>query len=175
MQPTPQDVADAVGKEAGDELESAAGRIKHCLAQLQDEQIWRRPTPSMNSIANLILHVCGNVGQWINAGIGGGEDKRDRPKEFSAQNSVSRDDLLGHLDTTLTQAKATLVNASPADLLEKRRIQGFDVTGMQAVFESVAHFRGHTQEIVHIARCQLGDDYEFAFVPSTPEQGAPPH
>ncbi len=72
----------------------------------------------------------------------------------------------------LSGAKAALAEASPADLLKCRRIQGFDVTGMQAIFESVAHFRGHTQEIVHVTRIQLGDDYEFAFVPKTPEQGA---
>lgn len=104
MQPTPQDVADAVGKEAGDELESAAGRIKHCLAQLQDEQIWRRPTPSMNSIANLILHVCGNVRQWITSGIGRAEDTPNLPTEFSEQGSFAKAELLRRLDVALAKA-----------------------------------------------------------------------
>jgi hypothetical protein len=57
--------------------------------------------------------------------------------------------------------------------MEPRRIQGFDVTGAAAIFDSVPHFRGHTQEIVHMTRLQLGDAYKFAWTPTTPEQGAP--
>jgi len=52
-------------------------------------------------------------------------------------------------------------------------IQGFDVTGVAAVFDSVPHFRGHTQEIVHMTRLQSGDADEFAWTPTTPEHGAP--
>ncbi len=173
MEPTAQDVAAAVAKEAGDELDGAVRKIEHCMKQLNEEQVWWRPAASMNSIANLILHVCGNVRQWITSGIGGAEDARNRPTEFSEQDSIARDELLRRLDVAVAEAKAALANASPAVLLGSRRIQGFDVTGMQAIFESIAHFRGHTQEIVHMTRIRLGGDYEFAFVPTTPEQGAP--
>jgi hypothetical protein len=51
--------------------------------------------------------------------------------------------------------------------------QGFNVTGLAAVFDSVPHFPGHTQEIVHMTRLQLGDADEFARTPTTPEHGAP--
>jgi len=47
------------------------------------------------------------------------------------------------------------------------------VTGAAAIFDSVPHFRGHTQEIVHMTRLQLADAYKFGWTPSTPEQGAP--
>ena len=173
MEPTAQEVAGAVVNEAGDELEAAVSKIDHCLKQLSDEQVWWRPPASMNSVANLILHLCGNVRQWITSGIGGAEDMRDRPKEFSEQVRIAKDELLRRLDQTVSEARRALANLSAADLLRRRRIQGFEVTGFQALVESVAHFRGHTQEIVHITRCQLGDNYDFAFVPTTPEQGAP--
>jgi len=58
-------------------------------------------------------------------------------------------------------------------LLEIRRIQGFNVTGLAAIFDSVPHFRGHTQEIIGMTRLQLGDAYKFAWTPTTPEQGGP--
>jgi len=58
--------------------------------------------------------------------------------------------------------------------LTGRRIQGFNVTGLAALFDSVPHFRGHTQEIVHMTRMQLGDAYKFAWTPTTPEHGAAP-
>ena len=77
------DLAHAVGIEAGRELEAAFGRIKHCLRQLSEEQVWWRPSPALNSIGNLILHLCGNLRQWIVAGLGGAADHRNRPSEFA--------------------------------------------------------------------------------------------
>jgi hypothetical protein len=171
MEPTAKDITAAATSAAVDELDGAVKTIQHCLNQLTDDQIWWRPAASMNSIGNLMLHVCGNVGQWITSSIGGVEDTRDRPKEFSEKGPIAKDELLRRLDVTVTKAKAALAKASPADLLERRRIQAFDVTGLGAIFHSVAHLRGHAQETVHMTRCQLGDDYEFAFVPTTPEQG----
>lgn len=173
MEPTAQDVAATVAKEAGDELDDAVQRIKHCMKQLNEEQVWWRPAASMNSIGNLLLHVGGNVRQWITSGVGGAEDERDRPMEFAEHGPIAKDELLRRLDVTVAGAKAALAKSSATDLSEHRRIQGFDVTGLGAIFHSVAHFRGHTQEIVHMTRCQLDDDYKFAFVPTSPEQGAP--
>jgi hypothetical protein len=77
------------------------------------------------------------------------------------------------VEDTVAEMKTALTENSAEELLRVRRIQGNDVTGMQAIFHSVAHFRGHTQKIVHMTRCQLGDSYEFDFIPTTAEQGAP--
>ncbi|MFQ5730508.1 MAG: DUF1572 family protein [Planctomycetaceae bacterium] len=165
--------ATAVTDEAADELGDALKKVRHCCDQLTAEQLWTQPCDGLNSIANLVLHLCGNLRQWIVSGIGGAPDVRDRPREFSARGSLSKTELLDKLATTVAEAQAAL-HAAPADeLLRSRRIQGFEVSGVRAMFESVAHFRGHTQEIVHITRTLLGDDYRFDFVPQTPEQGAP--
>ena len=64
-------------------LVHAVEKIEHCLGQLTVEQVWWRPTAEQNSIGNLVLHICGNVGQWILSGVGGMPDSRDRPLEFS--------------------------------------------------------------------------------------------
>src|SRR4029077_4440954 len=80
---TADEMAAAVGREAATELTSALAKIKHCLGQLTEEQVWWRSRPSLNSIGNLILHLCGNVRQWIVAGLGGAADSRDRPAEFA--------------------------------------------------------------------------------------------
>lgn len=172
MKPTAKEITTAATKAATDELDGAVKTIEHCLNQLTDEQVWWRPAAEMNSIANLILHVCGNVAQWITSGVGGVEDTRDRPKEFSEQGPIDKHELLQRLTVTVVEAKRALAKAYPENLLDHLHIQAFAVTGLGAVFHSVAHLRGHAQEIVHMTRCQLGDDYEFAFVPTTPEQGA---
>src|SRR5262245_36532911 len=98
---TADELATTVDREAGNELASALARIKHCLGQLSDEQVWWRSHPSLNSIGNLTLHLCGNVRQWIVAGLSGGANVRDRPAEFSEPGSIPRDELLRRLEAVV--------------------------------------------------------------------------
>ncbi|SRR5579883_80786 len=170
---TADELAAMVGTAATHELDTALERIKHCLDQLTDEQIWHRHQPGLNSIGNLILHLCGNLRQWIVAGIGGASDDRNRPAEFAEQGPIPKEELMRSLEVVAEEAKWVLAGVNARQLAEVRRIQGFDVTGVAAIFDSVPHFRGHTQEIVHMTRLQLGDSYKFAWTPTTPEQGAP--
>ena len=154
------------------ELDSALARIKHCLDQLTEAHVWHRPGEGQNSIANLLLHLAGNLRQWIIVGLGGGHDNRDRPREFNASEGPPKDELLRLLEETVREVKETLAHQTAADLIRVRRIQGFDVTGLAAIFDSIPHFRGHTQEIVFRTRLLLGDTYRFAWQPTTKEQGA---
>jgi hypothetical protein len=171
---TADELAAAVGNEAANELASALGKIKHCLGQLSDEQVWWRSRSSLNSVGNLILHLCGNVRQWTVAGLGGAADVRDRPAEFSERGPIPKDELLRRLEAVVDEARTVLARQTARQLLKARRIQGFDVTGLVAIFDSVPHFRGHTQEIISMTRLQLGDAYKFQWKPITPEQGGPP-
>jgi hypothetical protein len=170
---TADELAAAVGAAAAHELDSALLRIKHCLGQLNDSQAWHRSQPGLNSIGNLVLHLYGNLRQWVVAGLGGAPDVRNRPAEFAEAGPVPKDELVRNLEAVVEEAKRILAGVDARQLKEGRRIQGFDVTGAAAIFDSVPHFRGHTQEIVHITRLQLGDAYRFAWTPTTPEQGAP--
>ena len=170
---TADELAAAVGTGAAHELESALARIKHCLGQLSDEQVWRRSRPSLNSIGNLILHLCGNLRQWIVAGVGGAADIRNRPAEFAERGPTPKEELMRNLEAVVEEAKHILARVDARQLVGFRRIQGFEVTGLAAIFGSVPHFRGHAQEIIHMTRLQLGDAYKFAWTPMTPEQGAP--
>src|SRR5207248_5165333 len=111
----------------------------------------------LNSIGNLILHLCGNLRQWIVAGLGEAADGWDRPAEFSERGPIPKEELLRRLEDVVDEARAVLARQTARQLLEARRIQDFDVTGLAAIFDSVPHFRGHTQEVVSITRLQLGD------------------
>jgi hypothetical protein len=167
------ELAKAVGAAAAHEREAAFSRIKHCLDQLTDTQIWHRPGQGQNSIANLLLHLGGNLRQWLVVGLGGGEDRRDRPREFADDSGLPKAKLLAALEATVDEVKSVLVRQTPAELLRVRRIQGFEVTGLDAILNSIPHFRGHTQEIIFRTRLLLGDQYRFAWQPATKEQGAP--
>jgi hypothetical protein len=166
---------------ARETLAEGLHKIEHCLSQLTDEQVWWRPgsnnvatqkspTTEMNSIANLILHLAGNLRQWIIAGVGGAKDVRNRPLEFADRTRRPNAELLALLKATVSEADAVLARLTPDQLLVNRRIQGFDTNITAAVFGAISHFRGHVQEIIHLTRVQLGDRYHFAFVPQGAEQ-----
>jgi hypothetical protein len=127
----------------------------------------------MNSLGNIVLHLCGNVRQWIIRGVQGGVDDRDRPGEFTARTHIPRDELLRQLANVVAEADAVFASLSDGVLLQGRRVQGFDETVLSAVLNSLTHFCGHAQEVIYITRLQLGERYRFAWTPATPEQGAP--
>src|SRR5438132_13723655 len=81
-------------------------KIERSLELLTDEQIWWRANPQSNSIGNLLLHLSGNVRQWIVCGLGGAPDERDRDSEFAERNLIPRDELLARLKQTLSDADA---------------------------------------------------------------------
>ena len=173
MHITADEFARAVGAEAGTALADSAELIRHCLDQLTDEQVWRREGEDRNSIGNLVLHLCGNVRQWLISGVGGAKDLRDRPREFSERGPIPKAELLRQLQAVVGEASAALFAVKADQLLRKRRIQAFEVSGLGAIFSAVPHFRGHTQEIVHMTRDLLGGGYRFHWVPAGPGQGAP--
>lgn len=155
------------------QLAERADRIGHCVGQLDEGQVWWRPQKSMNSIANLLLHLRGNLRQWIVSGVGGMPGVRDRPGEFSERGAIPKDELLGRFRAVVAEVDGVLANLDDGRLLEPRRIQGFDETVLSATWHSLEHLGGHAQEIIHLTRLQLGDRYRFAWTPSTPEQGTP--
>ena len=101
---TTDELATQFGKEAAVELNDALGKIKHCLDQLDDAQIWSRPQASLNSIGNLLLHLEGNLTQWIVGGIGGAEDHRDRPAEFAERGPIPKSNLIRRLEAAVAHA-----------------------------------------------------------------------
>ena len=165
-------LASSVTKEAASCIDYGLNKIQHCLNQLDEGQVWWRPEPNMNSIGNLLLHLAGNVRQWIVAGVGDLEDTRLRRQEFADRNELPKGELLQSLVAVLDEAKRTMEAASESDLLTETRIQGHDVTKLGAIWHSVTHFQGHVQEIIGMTRQQLGDDYVFEWSPSSPEEGA---
>ncbi|MGD0540615.1 MAG: DUF1572 family protein [Tepidisphaeraceae bacterium] len=151
-------------------LSEGMRKIRHCVDQLTDDQIWWRPKPDMNSIANLMLHLSGNLRQWIIAGVGGETDIRNRPMEFADRSNRPKSEILALLAKVVSEADKTLARLTPEQLLSRRRIQGHDTTVLSAITDTISHFRGHVQEIIHMTRVQLGEKYRFDYVPKSVEQ-----
>lgn len=136
-------------------------KIERCLELLTDEQIWWRANPQSNSIGNLLLHLSGNVRQWIVCSLGGAQDARDRDSEFAQRSIIPRDELIARLKQTLSEADATLANFDLDKLLERHVIQGLDVTALEAIFHVVEHFSMHAGQIFLLAKVLAKEEWAF--------------
>jgi hypothetical protein len=142
-------------------LEQYWPRLRSCVEGLTDEQVWWRPNDSSNSIGNLILHLNGNVRQWLIASFQRSDDSRDRPAEFRERRLIPASTLLEKLCATLQDASEVLALLSEADLLTTFEIQGYTVTGLSAVYQVVEHFALHYGQIVYVTKLLRGEDLGF--------------
>ena len=135
--------------------------LKECVAPLSEEQVWWRPNETSNCIGNLLLHLNGNVDQWLVASFNKREDQRDRPAEFAANGQASVGELLAKLGATVDAAAAVLGRLTVGELPAPYRIQGYDVRGLDAVYQVVEHFGLHYGQILYISKSLTGKDLGF--------------
>jgi uncharacterized damage-inducible protein DinB len=136
-------------------------RLRETVAPLTEEQVWWRPNEASNSVGNLLLHLNGNIGQWIIASFTRREDARNRPAEFSARGTVPVAEMLARLASTVEEAGAVLGWLTEPDLLANYEIQGYKVTGLYAIYHSVEHFAMHYGQIAYIAKNLTARDLGF--------------
>ena len=142
-------------------LEHYWARLRACVEPLSEEQVWWRPNQASNSIGNLILHLNGNVRQWLVDSFNGTADERDRPAEFAATSGLTAALLLEKLGATMTEAAAMLARLTEDELVAPYQIQGYHVTGLEAVYQVVEHFGLHYGQIAYIAKSMSGRDLGF--------------
>ena len=136
-------------------------RLRQCVEPLAAEQVWWRPNDASNSIGNLILHLNGNVRQWLVDSFNRGEDKRDRPAEFGQRDLIAPRLILEKLATTMDEAAAVLDRLTQEELAAPYEIQGYHVHGLDAVYQAVEHFGLHYGQIAYIAKSLTGRDLGF--------------
>ncbi|MFB3922692.1 MAG: DUF1572 family protein [Terriglobia bacterium] len=147
-------------------------RIARCLALLSEKEVWWRPHATSNSVGNLVLHLEGNVRQWIIAGVGGAPDRRQRDTEFAARGPLPRRELVGRLRKTVNEACRIVARATPKDLARPRMIQGYRVTGFQALYHVTEHFAYHAGQIILITKMRRRRDLKFTHLPKQQPQPA---
>ncbi|HEX9631671.1 MAG TPA: DinB family protein [Gemmatimonadales bacterium] len=138
-----------------------AVKIRLCLEQLSDDDLWWRPNEGSNSIGNLLLHLAGNIRQWIVSGVGGAPDARRRQAEFDERGPLPRAELLERFTTALSDADRVLGTLDPAVLAQDRKIQGRDTNVFHAIYHVIEHFGMHTGQIMYITKLRTGRDLGF--------------
>ena len=146
---------------AADKLVENLDRIEACLTELPPPSLWARDSESENAVGNLLLHLEGNVRQWILSGIGAEPDERDRPSEFSARTGASGSALLAKLSGTVGEAVALIRSLPHTRLADEVSIQGFNTTVLSAIFHVVEHFSGHTYQIILLTKRFTKKDLGF--------------
>src|SRR5260370_14320456 len=109
-------------------LDAMTANLRVCLGKLTDAQIWERHGAHENAVGNLVLHLCGNMRQWIMHGVGGAPDVRVRDKEFSADGGLSGAALIEKFETTVAEARGIIDSLPPAGLVERTAAQNREVS-----------------------------------------------
>jgi uncharacterized damage-inducible protein DinB len=162
---------------AADKLRGHSAQVLRCADMLSDDQLWFRPNENSNSVANLLLHLRGNVAQWILGGVCGQPIERNRRAEFAQRERIPREDLISPLEETVASAVQNLKRLPASALTNEYVIQEYRVTGTAAVVHVVEHFAFHTGQIVTTTKWLLDVDLslydEEGHWRGPPQSGAP--
>ena len=159
-------------EESAGRAENTRNRVNHCLDQLSDEDIWWTPHKNVNSIGIIIQHLCGNLGQWALAGVGGKKDTRERPKEFIVENKTPKKDLQARFNEMVNRVIDVYAKFDPNCLSETKTIQGKERNLLHVIYSTMTHLELHAGQIVYITKIRAGAEYKPFWVPSNKEQGA---
>ena len=153
-----QNLIDEFKSYSQSKLHDSLAQIEKCLNLLTLEQIWHRPNEVSNAIGNLVIHLNGNVRQWIVNSLGGVPFDRDRPAEFAQRDPLPTDDIFGNLKETVQQACHVIAELTEQQLLDKVTVQRYEVSGLAAVIHVVEHFSLHTGQVVYATKLLINQD-----------------
>lgn len=136
-------------------------KIERCLEHLTDEDVWSRPNDACNSVGNLLLHLRGNIIQWIIGGVAGKAYERHRQQEFDERTHIPAKELLAKLRTVVEDADEVIRGLDANALMSTRRIQDYEVTVLDAVYHVVEHFGMHTGQIILLTKARTGEDLKL--------------
>ncbi len=135
--------------------------ILDCIAKLSDGQIWQRHAAHENTIGNLVLHLCGNMRQWIMHGVGGAPDIRTRDAEFSAEGGLSAEELTQLLTDTFREARDVIAAVPHERLVARTSPQNRDVSILDAIYMVVGHVQQHAGQIILLTKQMFGQDLDL--------------
>lgn len=142
-------------------LEENLRMVSLSFKKINNELIWKRPVPRGMSLGNQILHICGNMTQYIIASLGEQTDKRQRTKEFEMNSGFTAVELLQKLTNVVEQAKEVILNTSQKEFMKVRLVQGFKLSGIGVLLHAVEHFSYHTGQIAFWIKQETQEDLGF--------------
>ena len=142
-------------------VEESTDKILKCLEELSEDEIWFRPNESSNSMGNLILHLCGNLRQYVLSGVDGQVDIRERGKEFAARGTMNKSKLTMHLRDTMKEVDIALTQIKAETLTDIREVQCYEESVVGILIHVTEHFSYHTGQIVYFTKMLRDKDMQF--------------
>jgi len=136
-------------------------KLRHCLNALPRGAVWARPNQDSNSVGNLLIHLTGNVTEWILGGVGGRSYKRYRAGEFAQRDGADASKLMDDLEAVLREADRVLAGLTEKDLERSVVIQERDTNVLGAIYHVVEHFAMHTGQIVFLTKLYAPGRIQF--------------
>lgn len=141
--------------------EESLTRIMKCLSMLSEETIWYSPNSNVNSVANLVLHLCGNISQYISATLGKQPDLRNREEEFTAKSGYSIESLKHKISSVITEAVHVVDGLNEATLLDNHDVQCFSEQGISILIHVIEHTSYHTGQITQMTKWICNEDTQY--------------
>ena len=136
-------------------------RVQHCIGVLSQNDIWWREHEANNSVGNLLLHLTGNLNQFILAGVGGAPDTRDKPQEFAERQRMPKEALMSALERALLETDRTLAAFEPSRFLDRTSVQDRERPYLEVISVVVEHFALHVGQIIYITKMKTGKDLKL--------------
>lgn len=143
-------------------LVQMVGSMTACLERLNDEQIWRRGGEHENAVGNLVLHLCGNMRQWIMHGVGGVPDVRVRDAEFSARSGSGGAELVKLFAATVEEARGVIASLLHERLTERINPQYGEVAVLEAIYQVLGHVQLHVGQVMVLTKQMVGTDLDLS-------------
>lgn len=135
--------------------------LDSCLDKLTDQQVWQRGADHENAVGHLVLHLCGNMRQWILHGVGGEPDVRTRELEFDPEKILSGSQLRERFHSSVDEARAVISDVTAARLVERTQPQGRDTTVLGAIYQVVGHVQQHVGQIILLTKQMTASDLDL--------------
>jgi len=135
--------------------------ITKAINSIDEADVWKKPNASLNSIANLLLHLCGNITQYGIASLGNQKDTRNRDEEFQTKQGYTKSQLLEKLTNTVQDALQIASQTPTLEWEKYRNVQGFNLSGYGVALHVVEHFSYHTGQIVFWVKLLTNSDLQL--------------
>ena len=155
------DSVDLIKTECVRRLKENQDKINKVLTNLPDAEVWWRPNPASNSIGNLLLHLCGNLTQYVLSSLGGMEDHRERSREFEASGPFPVAELLKKFNGVMQDVYSTILACEEDELRKIRPVQCYQETGISILIHVTEHLSYHTGQIVYLIKWKEGKALNF--------------
>ncbi|MDF2721556.1 MAG: hypothetical protein K0Q59_1231 [Paenibacillus sp.] len=139
-------------------------RTLSALDQLDDHQVNWSPNEASNSIANLLIHIEGNIRERIGQGINGQAYIRNRDAEFE-QLVVSKAELIERTERAFDELIETAGRMTEQTLRQTQWVRGRERTHLDVLLQCATHFSEHMGQILYIAKMLLDGQYVTTTVP----------